>query len=527
MQNRNKNATAWALATAWAWVVAWRHLSGEWSLTEQYQYGWCVPLFFLYIVWNRWKGAFEPGRRGLSVMCAAAAAGPFGLGELLRWEDPSWRLTGALLTLGATGISLAFFVRLGGTPLLRRQAFPLFFAWVAVPWPIPLENWITQVSLAWVTHTTVLLANILGVPALQHGNAVEVSRGILGIEEACSGIRSLQASMMASLFLGELLRLNLGKRVGLLLGSVAVCFATNALRVFAMILLVRGLGESGAAYWHDRVAVLASIGAYSLIGLLAYAFSSKPAPAEQMRRGVLVVPGWDGPVVCGCMAAISLSAWALYHGSQPQMPREPAWKLDSSRLPAGWVAEPLPCSAATHAALRFSNWNALRLLSPQGWSAQIVHLFWKPGESMPGMAFFHTPMLCMGSVGWTNIGPPEEWTLNVHLQLLPGVAYHLEREGNRRVVLQVLLIAGKPSHFLVNLQHPGGGGLDRIAERWRAPTLQVTEEILVDLPDLGGKESQQKTFGELLELLLGSNPAGASLPPDTARGPEQAERMRP
>jgi hypothetical protein len=31
------------------WFVLCRHLSGEWSINEQYNYGWFVPFFALYL----------------------------------------------------------------------------------------------------------------------------------------------------------------------------------------------------------------------------------------------------------------------------------------------------------------------------------------------------------------------------------------------------------------------------------------------------------------------------------------------
>ncbi|HAK06539.1 MAG TPA: hypothetical protein DCO65_04610, partial [Spartobacteria bacterium] len=43
-------ATAGAL-----WFVLCRHLSGEWAINEQYNYGWFVPFFCAYLFWLRWE----------------------------------------------------------------------------------------------------------------------------------------------------------------------------------------------------------------------------------------------------------------------------------------------------------------------------------------------------------------------------------------------------------------------------------------------------------------------------------------
>ncbi|PYJ40839.1 MAG: hypothetical protein DME81_00045, partial [Verrucomicrobia bacterium] len=36
------------------WLLLWHQLSGEWSVNEQYNYGWFVPFFALYLFWLRW-----------------------------------------------------------------------------------------------------------------------------------------------------------------------------------------------------------------------------------------------------------------------------------------------------------------------------------------------------------------------------------------------------------------------------------------------------------------------------------------
>ncbi|MBA2269000.1 MAG: archaeosortase/exosortase family protein [Chthoniobacterales bacterium] len=35
------------------WFILCRHLSGEWSVNEQYSYGWFVPFFAAYLFWRR------------------------------------------------------------------------------------------------------------------------------------------------------------------------------------------------------------------------------------------------------------------------------------------------------------------------------------------------------------------------------------------------------------------------------------------------------------------------------------------
>src|SRR5437763_5539206 len=37
------------------WLGLWRQLSGEWSVNDQYSYGWFVPVFAIVLFWLRWE----------------------------------------------------------------------------------------------------------------------------------------------------------------------------------------------------------------------------------------------------------------------------------------------------------------------------------------------------------------------------------------------------------------------------------------------------------------------------------------
>jgi len=39
------------------WLELWRQLSGEWSVNDQYSYGWFVPFFAVVLFWLRWEDA--------------------------------------------------------------------------------------------------------------------------------------------------------------------------------------------------------------------------------------------------------------------------------------------------------------------------------------------------------------------------------------------------------------------------------------------------------------------------------------
>src|SRR5437660_5428977 len=97
------------------------------------------------------------------------------------------------------------------------------------------EQLITQTLMRAVTTVNVFGLNIVGVPALQHGNVIEVGSGLIGIEEACSGVRSIQATLMISLFLGELYSFTIGRRLLLVAAGGLLAFVSNLARTAILV----------------------------------------------------------------------------------------------------------------------------------------------------------------------------------------------------------------------------------------------------------------------------------------------------
>src|SRR5262249_48488999 len=141
--------------------------------------------------------------------------------------NPDWRLLSWMFAITATAISILFIYLIGGGGWVRQLAFPFFFFLVAVPWPMQFEQHVIQGLMRAVTAINVSVLNSIGVPALQHGNVIEVASGMIGIEEACSGVRSLQATLMISLFLGELYSFNVLRRIVLVLIGALLAFLCN------------------------------------------------------------------------------------------------------------------------------------------------------------------------------------------------------------------------------------------------------------------------------------------------------------
>jgi exosortase len=131
---------------------------------------------------------------------------------------------GCILFLGANILFLY------GAATLRHFLFPLLFMFVAVPLPAFIWNPILLGLQAVITRLDVEALKILGVPALQKANVIQLPNCTVGIETACSGVRSLQSCIMAGLFLGNLTLKRLSLRIVCLGFGIGLALLGNFLR---------------------------------------------------------------------------------------------------------------------------------------------------------------------------------------------------------------------------------------------------------------------------------------------------------
>ncbi len=202
----------------WAWAI-WS-CAEHWENNPNYSYGWAVPVLALGFALRRFflapaattGGHSGPGRAWLLLAAAGAAAWVFGL-EYARLQV--WRPQVVLTAICFGAIFWTFLVLWshGGFPLLRRQLFPVLFFLTAVPWPPRFEQPLTSALMVGVAQATVELLHWSGIEAKQAGGAIALSTGLVGVTEACSGIRSLQAGIMFGLAMGEWFLLGVGRRL--------------------------------------------------------------------------------------------------------------------------------------------------------------------------------------------------------------------------------------------------------------------------------------------------------------------------
>jgi exosortase len=133
------------------------------------------------------------------------------------------------------GLVLCF----GGWQLLQELRFALLVLLLAIPLPAIIYNQITFPLQILASKLASGLLPLFGVPVLREGNVIELPLMNLEVAEACSGIRSLMSLFTLSVFYGYFMEKSVWRRTLLVLASIPIAIAANAVRILGTGLCVQ------------------------------------------------------------------------------------------------------------------------------------------------------------------------------------------------------------------------------------------------------------------------------------------------
>ncbi len=493
------------LPLGFLWFSLINQLRVEWSVNPQYSYGWVVPFLCLAFVLQKWQAfargerqktqnhthfqlsAFKNDRRPLTsdfwpiAALFATMALLYLPTRLFQEANPEWRMISWALAIEVVTLTLLFVhLTLGGAGF-RSFAFPICFFLVAVPWPTIIEGTVIQ-SLTRVNSAAVVeLLGWLGIPAMQHGNLIEVSTGTVGVDEACSGIRSFQTSLMVSLFFGEFYAMGLRRRFLLIPAGFALAMACNVCRMSFLTIIAAKKGVAAIAPYHDPAGILITLACTAGLWGLAMLFNNKLKPearipetgsrtggleekkaeSESQRSAVNDQRSEARGQVTEVSAQISafqhfrfqrlfslslpLLIWLVlvevgveswYRWHEVRLPKTVSWSIEWPR--SNPTFSELPLTQKTKQLLRYDQAGSGTWRQDDGTQWQMIYLRWLPGRIAVHLAKSHTPDVCLPSAGRSVQADPALEYLPVHGLRLPFRTYTMEETGQTSFVFYCL-----------------------------------------------------------------------------------------
>jgi len=480
------------------------HLSCFWQIDPQYSYGWIVPPLGIYLAWRRWKSqpAAEPPPAGTTI-CLFAALFFLSIVWLIREATPDWSVVSWSLAV-LTAASLALLVTsAGGLSMARHFLFPICFILTAVPWPHRLEVSIVQNLTRYVGAAAAECANWMGIAALPKGNLIQLTNGYVGIAEACSGIRSLQAILMVSLVIGELLRYSALKRGLFIFLGLAIAIIGNVARTVVLVVVASLWGIDALSAWHEPTGLAVLVTASALLGLTASCMPGKTLPElQESSKSRLAASGrWSLPwplaaAICLWVTATFIFTQNWYGSGEP----------GSLRLEIRWPESEnafryLPMQDdAQHVLLctegRMATWVDSDAV---GWT--LFALRWAPGRTATQSARLHRPENCFTASGAVLKRELETTTVMIDAVPITFRSYLFERNGVPLVVFYTIWEEANPDRLSgrVLQDYSGLSRLQRVLTHERNLGQQSLEFVLTDRT---GFQETQSGFVHALPLLL-------------------------
>jgi len=413
------------------WFILCRQLTGEWSVNEQYNYGWFVPFFSLYLFWLRWQDrpqSFRISNFEFRILTVGAVVALLLLLPVRLFEiaNPEWRLLAWVHATAVVTLTLLLIWRAGGRAWLRHFAFPVAFIFIAVPWPTPVETPIIQGLMRIVARVAAETAMLLGIPAQVEGNLIRVSNGLVGVNEACSGIRSLQTALMIGLLFGELKRLSILRRVELVAGAVAIALFANFFRAVFLVTVAATENISEVSRWHDiagyTIIALVFVGTMGLAYLLGRS-EIRHQRSEVPGRWSVVRSSYLAAALCWLLLVeIGTAAWYRVH--ERNLVSTAPWSVQWSEQSLNF--RKLKMDSEIRGVLRFDDGEAAawtltspisseNVAKPRASGTQVngsgentisclLYVFrWKPGRNSALLANLHRPDVCLPASGWSQV----------------------------------------------------------------------------------------------------------------------------
>jgi exosortase len=400
-----RSATPAGLA-AWlflilVWLPLLVRLARQWSSETEQLFGFGVPVLVGWLLWQR-RGEWLTPRLPARGAAGPAVAGALFLGAatLALEANPLWPTAAWLGVTGGLLLTLAMTARGHGWRGARAAAPVWVLMLTSLKWPaliyVPVMQTLMQVNALIATE----LVNLTGTLAVVQGNVIEVARGMVGVDEACSGLRSLQTVIMMALFLGEADRLRPMRRLALAAGAVFAALLVNVVRTTLLTWIFANLGAETEERWHDSAGMAALLVTLLLVWMIS----------ERLRRGesvktVKAVDGqpsapawrpWMMALACVALIETGTQAWYGWH-ERGATEHRVVWEL-SAPEGSGWGAVEVPPRTAEM--LRYESSDAFGREVPAPSRQLLAFAFrWSGDLARSGTPEMHDPLVCLPSVG--------------------------------------------------------------------------------------------------------------------------------
>ena len=350
----------------------------------------------------------------LAALLALALAGVYAATLTWRHALVEFLLVAALVGFLAAGLLTFGTVRTRLIPVNWPALVALILWLLSAPIPPGTYSRLTLGLQLWVSENVLRALHLLGIAARREGNVIELATTTVGIEEACSGVRSLISCIFAGLFFSATLVRRPWARAVIIALAAPLALVMNFLRSLTLTLLAHaGIDISGT--WHDLTgfAVLGITAA--LLGGLALLLERRTAPVPPSPASVPSAASSRAtpfvPLTVTILLGLVLVGFFVRNTRPSSRADAPVPNL-LAILPAaadGWRVD------TSRDLYQFSDTLKTEFLAQRTYIGQtaagptdvtIYLAYWRAGQSTVSSVAAHTPDACWPGSGWAIVPQP-------------------------------------------------------------------------------------------------------------------------
>jgi exosortase len=408
-----------------------------WTGNPDLSHGLFMPLAFGFLLWEARSGParYLAARQSACLTGVLSVAGLVVLSlaglyaSVVDWSHAlvEFSLCSALALLIAAGLATLSDDRVRLIPF-NWTAWVSAGLWIlSSPIPPGAYNRLAVGLQLWVSTNVVHALHLLGVAAGQTGNVIRLANTTVGVEEACSGIRSLVSCIYCGFFFSATLVRKPWARLAIIALSAPLALGMNFLRSLALTLLAND-GVSIAGVIHDATG-FAILGITAvLLGALALwlertagTHSKSKAPAAALLISESEPPPvpiaeyrpWRGALLAAPLLIAAALIGIFFANTRPSVNRDRQPPDLLAVLPessSGWSVSTDRTLYQFQDTLKTDHLaqRVYRRSGPDGLVEVIVYVaYWSPGQVPVSLVASHTPDACWPGSGWVLEPPPE------------------------------------------------------------------------------------------------------------------------
>jgi exosortase/archaeosortase family protein len=269
---------------------------------------------------------------------------------------------------------------------------------------------------------------ILGIEAQAMGNVIALANCTLGVEAACSGIRSLQAGLMVALLTGELYRLSRQRRIQVVLLAFGLALVGNFSRALSLALIASTYGIKTMEGWHDdlgdSILVFTSLTTWLVCAFLHHREpQQEPSPAQPSTLGnVSPEEGLAQRLALGILLAtiFGITATQAWYGWRELGVRQnPSWV---AMLPNSGNFKEVAIPEVSQKILSYDVGRQVEWQDDKDWSWTVYWFRYHPKPIVEYIFKVHNPDACLPAAGFQKVAEKDPFTANVRgvqLQVYP------------------------------------------------------------------------------------------------------------